>query len=297
MNKIRKISILTLTYNNSHLLVKAISSVNRQIINSKYKVEYLVVDDGSENLNVEYVKSKLEACPFECRLIVNSQNLGTVKSFNRAILESIGDVIIPLSADDEFYDEYIVSALIEEFERSQALIVTGIRVPVKDSKELNVLPSIKDKSFFQSRSSLLNRIVLKGNIISGASTYYHKKVFERLGLFDENYKLLEDFPFYVKALTNGMNIHLFNRKVIRYTKGGVSDSETLNPILRDDFIKSYQYIISLGFLTYWQSRFIFFSKILNRNDKRKISIFLQYPEQYLFSCFLKIKKLKDSHNS
>ncbi|PKH01849.1 hypothetical protein CXF72_14920 [Psychromonas sp. MB-3u-54] len=290
MNKIKKISILTLTYNNSHLLGKAISSVNRQIISSKYKVEYLVVDDASSNLNIENVKSKLEDCPFKYRLIVNPQNLGTVKSFNRAILESVGEIIIPLSADDEFYDEYVVSNIIDEFEKSQALILTGIRVPVKDDKELNDLPLIKDRLFFQARTSLLNRIVLKGNIISGSSTYYHKQAFEKLGLFEEHYKLLEDFPFYVKALANNVDIHFFNRKVIRYSTGGISDSATMSPILKDDFIKSYRYIISLDFLGYWQSRFIFYSKILNRNDKRKVSNLLRYPEQYLYSFFLKVKK-------
>jgi len=295
MNKIKKISILTLTYNNSNLLSKAISSVSSQIIDSKYEVEYLVIDDCSTNLNVQYIESKLADCPFPCKLIINPINLGTVKTFNRAIMESFGDVIIPLSADDEFYDEYVVSNIINEFKISQELIITGVRVPVENDKELNALPLVKDRCFFQSRPSLLNRIVLKGNIISGASTYYHREIFDKIGLFEEMYTLLEDFPFYVKALTNSVNIHFLNRKVIRYSTGGVSDSGTINSILMDDFIKSYHYILSLNFLGYWQSRFIFYSKILTRNDKRKLSTFLQYPEQYFYSCFLKFK-IRLDHN-
>lgn len=287
--KIKKISIISLTYNNSHLLDKAISSVNSQVINSKYEVEYLVVDDGSPNFNRKNVESALGECSFPHRFIINPKNLGTVKSFNLAILESNGDVIIPLSADDEFYDEYVVSNVISEFERSQELIITGIRVPIKDNKELNALPLRKDRFYFQHRASLLNRIALKGNIISGASTYYHRKIFDKLGLFDQQYLLLEDYPFYVKALVSGVNIHLLNRKVIKYTMGGISTNGSINHILRNDFIQCYYYIISLGILTDWQNRFVLYSNILNRDEKLKLSNLLQYPGQFLYSCFLKIK--------
>ena len=295
MSKIKKISILTLTYNNSDLLGKAISSVNRQRINSKYEVEYLVVDDHSSNLNMEHIESYLTLCPFQCKLIINPQNIGTVRSFNQAISGAIGDIIIPLSADDEFYDEYVVSNIIDEFERSHALIITGLRALIKDNIEQRTLPFITDTVFFESESALLKRIILKGNIISGASTYYHRKIFEKIGLFDERYQLLEDFPFYVKALSNGINIHLLRRKVIRYRTGGVSDSDTMNPILKEDFIKSYHYILSLGFLGYWETRFILYSKTLSRSDKRKFFNLLNYPEQCIYACFLKILMLFKQH--
>jgi len=288
MNIINKISIITLTYKNLHLLSNAISSVNSQVIDSKYGVEYLVVDDCSPNFNREYVESKLESCSFQCRLIINPKNLGTVKSFNQAILGSTGDVIIPLSADDEFYDENVVGNIIDEFETSQELIITGIRVPVKDNTELNPLPLIKDRHFFQSRTSLLNRIASRKNIISGASTYYHRKVFDEIDFFDESYRLLEDYPFYLKALASDVNIHFLDRKVIRYGTEGITSSGQINPVLKDDVRKSYRYAISLGILDYSQMRFVFYSKILNRNEQIKFSNLLKYPEQFLYLCFLKV---------
>jgi GT2 family glycosyltransferase len=291
MNVINKISIISLTYNNAHLLQKAISSVNSQIIDTKYEVEYLVVDDSSPKFNVQDVEDKLNKIIFKTQLIINPENFGTVKSFNRAIQASSGDIIIPLSADDEFYDEYVVRDIITEFINSQELIITGVRVPIKEDKELNSLPLIKDRHLFQSRVLLLNKISSRGNIISGASTYYHRSVFDKVGFFDENYRLLEDYPFYLKTLANGINIHFLNRNVIKYGTDGLTNNGRVNHLLIADFIKSYRYAISLGVLDFWQIRFVIYSKILNYDEKFSILNLLKYPDQFIIYCILKVKSI------
>ncbi|MGE6200798.1 glycosyltransferase, partial [Aeromonas media] len=232
---VNKISIVTLTYKNSHLLYKSISSVANQIFNESYQVEYLIVDDCSDDFDKDFVVNILRKTNLNYRVIVNAYNMGTVASFNNAIKLSTGDIIIPLSADDEFYDNNVVNDIVQEFSFKKCQVLTGYRVLKSEDGEIERFPKEKVVNIFNDRNLLLKYIKLRGNIISGASTYYARFIFEEFGFFDERYRLLEDYPFYLKVLSNGGNISLFKRNVIIYGDDGVSSSKKINPLLKNDY--------------------------------------------------------------
>ncbi|MGU5558852.1 glycosyltransferase [Aeromonas caviae] len=282
---VKKISIVSLTYNNSSLLTKAINSVANQIIDEKYQIEYLVVDDGSLNFDMINISSYLNCTNLNYTIIVNTENLGIVKSLNRAIKASTGDIIIPLSADDEFYDSTVLNDIVEEFNRTQAYLMTGIRTLISDGSELAQLPNGKLHHLFARPSALLKRIMVQGNIISGASTYYHRKCFEEFGVFDEKCRLIEDYPYYIKVLSAGIGIHLFKRKVIKYGANGISSSGK-NSILKKDYSVILNRILERDDLQFFEKRFIKYTRLIESKDR-----FLQvykYPEQALFFLLYKL---------
>ncbi len=286
MNEIKKISIITLTYNNGDLLEKAITSVKNQKISENIFVEYIVLDDCSKNFEYDEVKYLLDDTPFQTKIILNIENIGTVKSFNKAIFYSSGEIIIPLSADDEFYDENVVSSIVREFELTDALIITGIRMPIQNNTELKELPLKRQRHLFKSKSRLLKWISHKGNIISGASTYYNRDVFSKIGMFDEKYQLLEDYPFYIKALLNDIGIHFYNNKVIKYGSEGISAPHKVSLELKKDFIKVYREVLSLEILSFRQQRYLKFLIIINSEASPNLIKLLSYPEQ----CFYALVK-------
>ena len=85
--------------------------------------------------------------------------------------------------------------------------------------------------------------ILRGNIISGASTAYAKCVFEEYGLYDEKCRLLEDWPYYLEVLSKGERITMWEHPVIYYRWGGISTKQnTLSPQLEQDFVNTrYKY--------------------------------------------------------
>ncbi|MFB2642102.1 glycosyltransferase [Shewanella bicestrii] len=282
-----KISIITLTYKNWHLLDKAIASVASQIINEKYEVEYLIVDDGTPDFNIEYVTGLLASTHLNYRVIVNPENMGTVASFNNAIQQSTGDIIVPLSADDEFYDTTVVNDIAEEFNRTGAYIITGLRVPVVGGKESPPLPKLKDLVLFSDKTALLKQLLVHQNIISGASTYYQKNIFHKVGYFDESYRLLEDYPFYIRALTLGIEVALFKRKTIKYGMDGISSSGQINPILRNDFNLLHSKAAISEELSNSERKLVVYTKLMNKN--KKLLYILKYPKQFMYVLFKKIK--------
>lgn len=278
-HKIKSVTIITLTYNNSHLLEKAINSVAVQKINEEYDVEYIIADDGSTNFDRHFVRSLLSKVKFKTRLICNEKNIGTVASFNNAIKQSSGDIIIPLAADDEFYDDNVVMDVINEFQITTAIIITALRVPVIDGLESKPLPSERDIRLFESREALLRRLLVQGNFISGASTYYHRNAFHLNGYFDTNYKLLEDYPFYIKSLSNRIDILFMDRKVIRYGTTGISVKGRRPAALDDDFKKLVYSILERNDISYFDKRCITFNRLMTKNNRIRCAIL--YPEQLI----------------
>lgn len=282
---ISKISIITLTYKNWRLLDKAIASVANQIFDQKYKIEYLIVDDGTDDFDVDYVSSLLNDTGLDYQIIVNQHNIGTVASFNSAIKKTSGDIIVPLPADDEFFYNTTVNDIVAEFDKTNDLVITGFRVPIFNGIEQPALPSKKELKFFKDKKTLLRRIAIGGNIISGASTYYRRSIFDEVGFFDENFHLVEDYPFYLKILNNGYNIHFLNKKVIKYGTNGVSSVGKLSAPVCNDFVKCAKLVLTLDCISFFEKRSVYFSRILGRNDKKKIVNIIKYPEQLIFFFF------------
>ncbi|EKP4478786.1 glycosyltransferase, partial [Cronobacter dublinensis] len=288
------VTVITLTYNNWDKIHTAINSLAKQIIDEHIDIEYLIVDDGTESFNIAYVKELVKNnLNVKSRVIINEKNLGTVKSFNNAIKQAKGDYIIPLSADDEFYSNDVISKIMAEFINSNADIITAKRMPYDDdnSVEFATLPNDDQKKLFNNNAELLEYILKHGSFISGACTYYRKSHLVKLGFFDEEYVLLEDYPFLVKTLLNGVRINYIDIMAIKYRLGGVSSIMKRHPLLDKDFRKLYKKISEMTQLNlYWRRR-IFYFKVLSSAEKIKISNIIKYPEQFMYFGMKRLGRL------
>lgn len=283
-----KVSIIMLTYNNWRLIEEAILSVYEQ----SYKdIELIISDDGTLDFDLNYV-NKILSQPknktLKFLVLANKDNEGTVKNFNSAIRKATGDLIIPLSADDSFSDSNVVSDIVHEFNIRKCKILTGLRKPINATKYTKALPEIKNRKYFIDRNTLLYRLMVDGNFISGAATYYHRSVFDVIGFFDEKYRLLEDYPFYIKALSQGVDIILFEREVIKYGVEGVSTSKVKHPALINDFKNNALGILQDDRLTFFDKRKIFYRSFLTKNEKLTLKNLCMYPEQSIMFIFSKL---------
>ncbi|MDT3535335.1 glycosyltransferase family 2 protein [Cronobacter malonaticus] len=291
-----KITVITLTYNNWREIHTAILSLAKQIIDPKIDIEYLIVDDGTKDFDAAFVQKLIDDnLRIKTRIIQNNKNVGTVKSFNNAVKNSHGQYIIPLSADDEFFDNEFLNKLIDKFIESNADIVTAKRIPFDENKYFEkheVLPSLEQIRLFDDQGELLKYILKYGSFISGACTYYRKSFLERMGYFDESYVLLEDYPFLVKSLINGVNIQFLDAIAIKYHLGGVSSVSNRNPLLAKDFRKLYLNISNLPQMNlYWRRR-LYYSKVLTTKEKIHLKNIMLYPEQFIILLFTRLKLLR-----
>jgi glycosyltransferase involved in cell wall biosynthesis len=90
------VTVICLCYNHSRFVKEAVESV----LNQTYKsIQLIVVDDASTDDSATVIK-KLHAEHPSLEILLNEQNLGSCKAFNRALQLAKGDYLIDLSADD-----------------------------------------------------------------------------------------------------------------------------------------------------------------------------------------------------
>lgn len=231
-----KASIVVMVYKNFESLIKTIESI---AIQSYKNYEVIISDDGSPNFKEKYFQEIEESFKniLKIKVIRNIKNQGTVRHFNQLIKnEATGDIICPLSCGDEFFNKNSLQEIVDTFKKSKALVVSAKRCEIRNKTEIN-LPLNNELNLLYEPKSALKYIITHGSFISGASTYYHKNVFQKYGYFNEDYRLVEDLPFYIELLANDEKIIPLKKPTIKYDLTGISSSSGRNPKLDKDYIK------------------------------------------------------------
>ena len=91
------ISVAMCTYNGERYLLEQVDSIARQ---DRLPDELIIVDDGSVDKTLNLVRQFAESVPFPVRLYENPENLGSTKSFERAVTACTGDIIVFADQDD-----------------------------------------------------------------------------------------------------------------------------------------------------------------------------------------------------
>lgn len=236
MNPTPLVTTIVLTYMNFNFLEKTLNSIFSQ----KYpKIELIISDDASYNYNEQYIKRLLKNKPKNIqtiKIIHHLKNLGTVKNINNCLKIATGEYFIGLASDDEFYDEHVMEDVVNFFQNNRSvLICTSKRQYItEEGNEISILPHKSDIRYLQSSYMALSERLSISNFISASCTFISKKLIDKYGYYDEQYKLLEDYPLYIKLSKTGEQIHFFDRITVKHRRGGVSNSKTVNPLLKKD---------------------------------------------------------------
>lgn len=222
-------SVLMLHYNSPDL-IGAVDSVLSQ---SYPDIQLVIVDDCSDSFDkerlAEYIRQH-NCGNVTTEIIANPENLGTVRSSNLGMSRTHGDFIINLAGDDRFYDNNVVTDIMAEYERTGAMVITGLR-SVCDEKlenELSVLPNAQQIKLMRTLSPQeLFEEMSGSNFIFGCCTGRSRECIEKYGNYDERYRLLDDYSLIMKLLRNGVAVHFMDRRFIRYRSGGVSSAEKI----------------------------------------------------------------------
>lgn len=207
MTKELKISIITACYNAEKTIEQTIQSVIAQTYNN---IEYIIVDGASTDQTMSIVNQYQD----KIDIIISEPDRGIYNAFNKGIRAANGDIIYFLNSDDILYENTVVDDVIEQFSLQNDIIMLYGDVEYVDS--------INGKIHFLSRD--FNLEVLKNaQMPHHQGTFYNKEIFEKYGLFSEEYKLASDFEFTTRFFEKEFNkIHYFKRNIAKFRDGGIS---------------------------------------------------------------------------
>lgn len=192
-------------YNASNTIVRVLDSVKNQTLKCNYEV--LVVNDGSKDNCKEVVeKYILENSGFEI-ILINKPNGGVSTARNAGLRASRGELIAFLDSDDEWFSDKL----------EKQMVILG------NNPEIDLLGCAFDGLYLKNlpdRELLkidVNKLIYK-NYFQPSTVILKRKVFEKIGYFNENQKYAEEGNYFIR-IADQFNCFFCNMKVINYGDG------------------------------------------------------------------------------
>jgi len=221
-------SIVLLHYNQPNYVKQAIDSI---LMQDYENIELIFADDFSSKIDVQelknYVEENKKSNIKKVIWQINSENMGTVKSLNSAILKCQGEYLLFFAADDMLCNKDVISNFVNAFTKvkEDVYMISSqcYMMDIKMKKELNsfVQPSFANSfNHFSSREQY--KVFTKTCFLAIGATSMKMSMFEIFGRFNEKYDFVEDWSYFLHLTRNGGRIEYFDFDTLRHRDGGVS---------------------------------------------------------------------------
>ena len=215
------VTVVVISYNSSSTVIETLDSVKEQTYKN---IELIITDDGSSDDTVEICKNWLNLNGnffSNCQIITVANNTGIPANCNRALYASKGKWIKIIAADDTLKKECIEINIKYVTNNSEVEILqTNADMYLDILKEDNLrgtLP-VNFKEFFEIKEGKEQYKFLK-NIGYGLCTpamFIKKAIIEKVGGFDERFKLMEDLPLWFNLTKAGKRIYYHPVSTVNY---------------------------------------------------------------------------------
>ena len=216
-----KISIITVCFNAEKTIASTISSVNRQ---ANVDVEHIFIDGQSTDNTCAIIKKfKRYSGPLVCE-----KDNGVYDAMNKGLKLASGEVIGFLNADDEYFDDNILTEVDNCF--SDALV---------DACYADLIYVDRDNTsklvrYWRSRD-YSDGLFEKGWMPAHPTFFVRRSVYEKLGRFDLDFRRQADFELSMRFLAvNKIKSVYIPRIFVKMRMGGLSNNNLMG-IIKGNF--------------------------------------------------------------
>ena len=277
----KKFSVCIAFYNQMKYIEEALISVFNQDYDN---IEVILTDDAStdfDEIKLREIEKKYNKKNFDFKIVRNEVNSGIVKNVNNGFKEATGDYLLFFAGDDKLYNNEVITNFVKSFDRNPSInVITSQSLSCDEN-----LKYLKDGLFVDSKTA--NRMnnysykkayyeMCKNCIYAIGATAFRREVFDKYGKFDENYKYVEDWPYYLKLLRNKERVYYEDFFTLLHRDGGIShnhDKEKPQHVL--DYYKDMKRVYKKEI----------FGNIFKQNIFRIFSLILFIGMKYLKTKF------------
>jgi glycosyltransferase involved in cell wall biosynthesis len=144
--------------------------------------EYIVIDGGSTDGSAEYINTQSAHIDYW----VSEPDAGIYNAMNKGIAKATGEYLLFLNSGDHFYSNTVLEENHSNFNTFDLIYFNVQNVGYNFSK----IVSYPDKLRFSD---------LFSGILSHQATLFKKTLFDTLGMYDENLKIVSDWKFMILA--------------------------------------------------------------------------------------------------
>jgi glycosyltransferase, family 2 len=212
------VSVIVITYNSAKYVLETLESIRVQ---SYQNIELIISDDCSKDNTIDICRNwigKNEKRFVRTILIETLSNTGIPANCNRGCKEAQGEYLKLIAGDDILLPD-CVSDLLNNI--GDNYILTGISSSfyIGKANEKIMSESYPDKvqfSFFVDSAQKQHRRLLTNSFNFTPGVFLRKKIFDRVGYYDESYPYIEDLPFWLKCTSHNIKITFLEKPVVLY---------------------------------------------------------------------------------
>lgn len=216
-----KISIITINYNNLKGLKKTINSVKNQ---TWQEFEYIIIDGFSNDGSVEYLENENDYIDY----FLSEKDSGIYHAMNKGIKVAKGDYLLFLNSGDHFLNSFSLEQN-HLFLNNSDLVCFDLEMKGENHTKTAKPPSqIKFSELYESS-------------LPHPSTFIRRELFEIVGFYDENLKIVSDWKFFLLALFKyNCSYYKVDKTLSVFYLDGISNREDYSQE-RIDVLKSFFY--------------------------------------------------------
>lgn len=189
-------SIITATYNAGKTVRKCLESVRD---NKLENTEHFIADNLSTDETPDILKD------FPDLNVLSEQDSGIYNAMNKGIVHTKNEILAFLNADD-FYLPGALQAVHEIFEKypESDIVFGNILVNGREVKPVKGIYSFGGARIFHP------------------AAFIRRSLFEKIGNYDEKYRICADFDFFMRAKKNGAVFTYIDKALADFALGGIS---------------------------------------------------------------------------
>ena len=240
-----KLSIITINYNNASGLQKTVNSVLEQTFTD---FELIVVDGASTDSSVDVIKSFTNIPPgkyytqnptsktqhYHISYWISEPDNGIYHAMNKGIKVAKGEYCFFLNSGDYLVDDYVLGSVFAN--NLVEKVIFGNLIVVINGKEVGRIIGKKELTFSD----------IYCHTIHHQAVFLKRSLFEELGLYNENYKIIGDWEYFIKIGINNISYRYIDTYISYFDNNGLSnDKENWCQIIKERQIIKDKYIPKL----------------------------------------------------
>jgi len=221
-----KVSVITISCDNAVGLEKTIQSVVGQ---NYTDYEYIVIDGGSSDNS----KQILETYSDKITYWVSEPDKGIYEAMNKGIIRARGEFCHFLNSGDIYADGDVLKKAFENKEYDVPLL-RGVQICNADTGIFR---------WWNHGNRDVTLFDLYVDTMQHQATFIKRNLFDKYGLYDEKYKIVSDWKFFIQTMLGGEKSVFLNMDIVIFDMTGISNNPKYHDLMYEERYKVFDELI------------------------------------------------------
>lgn len=201
-------------YNNKETILDCMQSAFSQ---TDKDIEYIIIDGASQDGTFDLISNNIR----DSDIFISEPDNGIYDAMNKGIQKASGNIIGFLHSDDVYAGVDTISYVSHVFENNQIDGVYGDLVYTAKNDDHKIFRHWYSQEFTP-------KLLKFGWMPAHPTLFLRREVYEKIGGFDEQFKIAADYDFMLRLFKNYTNILYTPKLLYKMRVGGVSNRSLKN---------------------------------------------------------------------